>query len=421
MDTALIAAFAELTGPGGIVAGEAAARYAVDGLYPAMAVSPAAAEQAAAVLALANREGLAVIPWGGGSGMALGNLPRRYDLALSLTQLDALVRYVPADLTLTVQAGMPLARLNETLAAHGQHLPFDPPGAGRATVGGIVARNATGPRRMAYGAPRDLLIGCQAALPDGTLARAGGNVVKNVAGYDLNRLYTGSLGTLAILLETTFKVLPLPAELATVAVGLRSLDDAITLGRAVCEAPVGPLALEALDLMAVQRIAALLSRALPDTGAQLTAGLPVSILRDSGPQAALWAAVRDLGREPEGGAVLAIQAAVLPSLTAEAAALLAGALPHTPPMLRAHVGGGIVEGFWDTSGDPAETAAALGELARLVGARQGNLAITNAPPELKALIDIWGQPSAAFPLMQRVKAQFDPHGTLNPGRFVGRL
>ncbi|MBF8286481.1 MAG: linked oxidase-like protein, partial [Dehalococcoidia bacterium] len=205
-----------LTQMGSIVGREGAladvAAFAVDGLTPQAAVAPSSYEQVAAVMRYAHAEGLAVIPWGGGAHIHVGNVPARYDIALGLSRLNAVVEHEPADLTATVQAGMTLSELQGRLGGAGQLLPLDPPGGERATIGGILAANASGPWRHAFGSARDMTIGLRVVTAEGRITRAGGRVVKNVAGYDLCKLYIGSLGTLGVIVEATFKVASLPRE-----------------------------------------------------------------------------------------------------------------------------------------------------------------------------------------------------------------
>src|SRR5919109_2258530 len=184
--------------------------YRVDGRAPWAVVIPGDVDQVGAVLALAHREGLAVVPWGGGTTMALGHPPERLDFVLSLARLNRVLAHEPADLTATVQAGITIAALSAGLGRRRQWWPLDPPLAAAATVGGVLATNTSGPKRLLYGTARDLLIGITVVHADGTISKAGGKVTKNVTGYDMMKLYTGSLGTLAVIAEATLKLRPLP-------------------------------------------------------------------------------------------------------------------------------------------------------------------------------------------------------------------
>ncbi len=184
------------------------ARYRLGALTPGVALRPASRDEVAEALRAASRDGLAVVPWGGGVALSREAAPARYDLALDLTALDRIVEYEPGDLTLTAECGVTIATLRDTLAARGQELPLEAPHAARATLGGVLAANASGPRRLRFGAPRDRILGARFVLGDGTHARSGGKVVKNVAGYGLHRLLCGSRGGLAVFLEASLKLMP---------------------------------------------------------------------------------------------------------------------------------------------------------------------------------------------------------------------
>lgn len=184
-------------------------RYAIGGATPRLAVKPANRGEVVEALRAAGRDRLSVAPWGAGVALAHEPSPGRYDVAIDLTALDAIVEYDPEDLTLTAECGVPLARLRATLAARGQELPLEGAGA-NATLGGVVAADASGCRRLRFGAPHDRILGARFVLADGTLARSGGRVVKNVAGYALHRLLCGSRGALAVIVEASLKLAPAP-------------------------------------------------------------------------------------------------------------------------------------------------------------------------------------------------------------------
>jgi glycolate oxidase FAD binding subunit len=203
------------------------ARHAIAGVVPSSVRRPATREEVAEILRGAGRDGLAVVPWGGGVSLARERAPERYDLALDLTALDRVVEYRPEDMTVTAECGVTLGALREALAAHGQEAQLEGGRAERATLGGLLAANASGPRRRRFGAPRDRILGAHFALADGTLARSGGRVVKNVAGYAVHRLLCGSRGGLAVLLEASLKLAPAPARRVALVfgVGARALCD----------------------------------------------------------------------------------------------------------------------------------------------------------------------------------------------------
>jgi FAD/FMN-containing dehydrogenase len=185
-------------------------RYRIGGAAPRLALRPASRDELAEALRGATRDRLAVVPWGGGTSLGGDGAPPRYDLALDVTGLDRVVEYDPEDMTVTAECGITLEALGRTLAARGQELPIEGAHATQATLGGALAANAAGARRLEFGAPRDRILGARFALGDGTLARSGGRVVKNVAGYAIHRLLCGSRGGLATLVEASLKVAPAP-------------------------------------------------------------------------------------------------------------------------------------------------------------------------------------------------------------------
>ena len=204
-----------MTGPAafpGLAADRAVdpARFAIGGRTPRLALRPTSRDEAAEVLRAATADRLALVPWGGGVSLAREPAPGRYDLALDLAALDRVVEYDPEDFTLTAECGATIASLRATLAARGQELPLEAPHAARATLGGVLSANASGPRRLRFGAPRDRILGARFALAGGTIARSGGKVVKNVAGYGIHRLLCGSRGGLAVFLEASLKLAPAP-------------------------------------------------------------------------------------------------------------------------------------------------------------------------------------------------------------------
>jgi glycolate oxidase FAD binding subunit len=188
------------------------ANFAIGGTEPRELARPESREEAAEVLKRATRDGLRVVPWGGGTWLPRESPPARYDVALDLSGLDRIVEHEPDDFTVTVECGVTIERLRAHLAAHRQELPLEAANAHRATVGGVLAANASGPRRYRFGSPRDRILGARFALGDGTLARTGGRVVKNVAGYAVHRLACGSRGALLAIVEASFKVATAPDE-----------------------------------------------------------------------------------------------------------------------------------------------------------------------------------------------------------------
>ena len=238
-----VASFASLSAEAVSRAGAGAVRPpdptdVIDGERPRVVVEPATAERLAATLGWATEQGLTTVVRGGGTKLDWAPLAEPFDLLLSTAALDAVVAHRDGDLTATVQAGAKLGRVNEVLRAHRQWLPLDPAWPDHATIGGIVATNDSGPRRHWHGAPRDLIIGVTIARADGQIAKAGGIVVKNVAGYDLSRLMTGSFGCLGVIVDVTFKLAPRAAASRTVTVEVGSVD--ALAGAVAVLGPPGP-------------------------------------------------------------------------------------------------------------------------------------------------------------------------------------
>lgn len=195
------------------------AGYALGGVEPAHALRPASTGEATEVVRACVADRLALVPWGGGVALAGERFPGRYDVALDLTALDRITHYEPDDFTVTAECGVTLATLRATLLAHGHELPLEAASAARATLGGVLAANASGARRLRFGSPRDRILGARFATGDGVLARTGGRVVKNVAGHAVHRLLTGSRGGLGVLLEASLKLTPLPPARVALAFG----------------------------------------------------------------------------------------------------------------------------------------------------------------------------------------------------------
>src|SRR5579864_6916651 len=221
--------------------------YAVDGLLPRLVVIPDSVEQVAQIVALANQHGLTVLARGGGSRIDVGGIPEQIDVLLETHKLTRLLEHEAPDLTCHAEVGLTLAALQAQLATKGQRLALDPPDAEQATLGGILASNASGPKRLRYGSARDMVIGLRVVQASGDIARSGGRVVKNVAGYDLNKLYIGSLGTLGIIVEANFKLQPLPANERTLLLTHVNANDAMQTVITLLGSLLTPGAIELID------------------------------------------------------------------------------------------------------------------------------------------------------------------------------
>ncbi len=403
-------------------------RWTVDGVVPRVVVRPADAEQIGAVLRVCAENGAAVIPWGGGTAMDLGNLPRAADVVVLTDRLSRVIEHDHSNLTVTVQAGITLGDLDRTMGEHRQFLPLEPPRADVATAGGAVAANLSGPRRMFYGGPRDLVIGMRVLQAHGSFIKMGGKTVKNVAGYDMGKLFVGSLGTLGVITEVTFKVFPLPETSRTIAIWGADLAALTALAGTVLASPLLPSAVTianhgaaaALErgtpglLVRAQGVGAAVERHERDIkGWASQPGLNVEAFTGDA-EADLWRAIRDFGW---GGQRAAVRLTVPPGETPAVLGHVRTLLPASAGIV-AHLGTGVL---W-AAVEAADVTPALMSALREVGVEHsGYLLLARGPHSLKAQGDVWSPEPRALPVMQALKKTFDPHGILNPGRFVARL
>jgi glycolate oxidase FAD binding subunit len=393
------------------------ARDAIDGIVPRLVARPASADAVARTLGEARAEALAVIPKGGGSKLGWGMPPRRADLVLETTGLDRVLEHAAQDLVVRAEAGVRLAALQQRLAESGQRLSLDAPEP-NATLGGVVAAAASGPLRHRYGAPRDLLLGITVALADGTLAKAGGKVVKNVAGYDLGKLFAGSLGTLGVIVELTFRLHPLPEDEAWT---IATLPDAAATARAVQALLRSSLVPSALELTwradEPLRLGALFEGRAPGVAAQTRSA--VELLGSHGSTTI----ARDAGFEPRPPAQdLLLHVAVPPAELAFALDALRQAAAERRLLwsVDGRAGLGVLDaGF--AGGDESAYASLVADLRTRVLARGGSVVIRRAAAELRRRADVFGEPGDTLSLLRRVKQSFDAAATLSPGRFVGGL
>lgn len=404
------------------------ASHVVDGKQPALVCSPAAAEQIAAALRVCVEAEAAVVPWGGGTAMGVGNPPRRADVALTMGGVNHLVEHDDANLTATVQSGITLMALQEILARQKQFLPFDPPFPARATIGGIVAANLNGPRRSCYGSVRDLVIGMKVALGSGELIKAGGKVVKNVAGYDMCKLFVGSLGTLGILTEVTLRMAPIPETAATV-VAAGGLPKVLQFVDELSRSPLLPAAVALMNSVALgagqnnwqaaircEGFAETVTRHLADSQAlaqQL--GLGVEILRDSA-HAQLWDRVRDFPLST--GRVVCRVTVPRASVAESVRAIQVGNGSESQPAILSDP---LMGTLWIAEPERQISPRRFADLLSLALRCGGHAVMFTAPADAKENIDVWGPPPPTLALMRKIKNQFDPKGLLNPGRFIAGI
>jgi glycolate oxidase FAD binding subunit len=403
----------------------------------------------AAVLAVAHREALALVPWGGGTMMRLGHPPERLDLVLSLARLNRVLAHEPADLTATVQAGITIAGLQARLGSHRQWWPLDPPLPAMATVGGVLASNASGPKRLLYGTARDLLTGIVVVHADGTISKAGGKVSKNVTGYDMMKLYIGSLGTLAVIAEATLKLRPSPPVQELMWSTFASREDATTTGQRLLSSILLPNAVEVVNPAVTEQLRQTFESPGSADGWSLLVGIDGSepaVVRQrrdieglcraggagtcwTGPDdGRLWQAVQCLFRpggaqRPErviirAGTVRTQTGAILDRFTGPESRMAA------PPKLCARVGNGLVYASLplpEAGEEPTALLRTLTEMRTALASTRGYLVVESAPPAFKARFDCWGDVGPQAQVMAGLKRAFDPRRVLNPGRFVHNL
>lgn len=387
---------------------EAGADDTVDGVPARWVAWPGSTEEVSAVLRAAAGWGLRIVARGAGTRLTWGLPPTELDLIVDVSRMDAVLAHVAGDLVVTVQAGLRMVALQDALARHRQRLALDGGDTLAGTIGGTIATASSGPLRYRYGSVRDLLIGITVVLADGTIARAGGTVVKNVAGYDLGKLYAGSLGTLGVITEAVWRLHPLPETCRWITMTGDPAHAAAAIA-AVRASQHDPVALE-------------VDRAAP--GGAVTVGVAVEGV--TGGINARATAVADLLSAAAGMPATVAEhvpdwwGRPLPSpqatVTCEPTGL-ADLLATAPGSLRGSAGAGaLTVGLSDDDRLGAELAQ-LRETARRHG---GNAVLRCAAPPRKAGLDVWG-PVPALTLMRRLKDQFDPAHRLAPGRFVGGI
>ncbi|HUK52157.1 MAG TPA: FAD-binding oxidoreductase [Candidatus Binatia bacterium] len=387
---------------------------------PHYVAEPADEKQLAAALRWANEAGVAVTPRGSGSKLDWGNAPARLDLILSTARLDRIVEHVWSDMTVIVEAGVTIRQLQRALGEHGQRLAIDPLWPERATIGGILSTNDSGTLRLRFGALRDLIIGVTLALPDGTLAKSGGKVVKNVAGYDLPKLATGALGTLGVITQAAFRLHPVPRGMRSLCFQAAGAQDAQRLILAFQDSQLAHTSLQArVPFDGPPRVDLRLEGTTAGIEAQsaIARKLAAGVKEEDCPADA-WDARQRLW-EPAGGAAL-VKFSVLPSRIS--AACEAFRREGEKAGMRWTM---VVQGTglgWARLEDmrPEALRSAILTLRRTLEGDTGSLAALERPAGL-ADLDAWGSAGDSYPVMVRVKQQFDPRGTLNPGRFVGGI
>ncbi|MGH7716468.1 MAG: FAD-binding oxidoreductase [Vulcanimicrobiaceae bacterium] len=414
--------------------------YHIDGRSPGRVVEPKDDEETATLLRAADAAGDAVVAVGGGTLLGIGNPPQHYEIALSTLRLDKIYAYDHRDLTIGAGAGVTVAQLSALLAKQRQFVPLDVPRASHATIGGTLAAGWLGPRRAAHGRPRDLLIGTTTALADGTLAHAGGMVVKNVSGYDLSRLYVSSLGTLGVITRANFKTLPMPPAfrltIAPLSEGTRVRAAANVQGLEV--EPTAALLIdgfremlpfelgaEGAIVLAFEGSHAAIERATRSVRSALgSAGVPETRIIDTGAYET-FARVLDAYIAPVPGRSLTLRALGLPDGAVQRERAAREEIAPTAALLDTIVdlrcGDLIARIFVDGKLDRLAVRGTLSDAVSALRVPLPEATVLARALAFEGDIDAWGRLPPAIDVMRGLKAKFDPRATLAPGRFLGGI
>ena len=423
-----------IVGESGILPKEQLSEYTFDGLVPKVVVIPESIQDIRNVLRFASEQDLSVVPAGTGTKLGIGNLAEKTDIVLSTIRLNKVIEYEPADLTATVETGIRLADLQHELAQHQQFLPLNPPYADKCTIGGIVATNASGPLRLRYGTARNLVLGMHVVHASGTVVKSGGKVVKNVAGYDLNKLYIGSFGTLGIITEVTLKLSPLPVRQAIFAAQFQNIHDAVKTGLSVVRSQTLPTFVNLIANYPINHF--------PNKKPTLLVGF------GGDPETVTWQlnAVQTIVEQNGAIGVKIVEEESRESLSntiqefpavdkendtvivkinlkrTDIAELVEHVTEETNSVM-VLLGNGVIYLKFPIGSDTGyqQLANTLTQLRQYAIDIQGNLIIEAAPPELKKQMDVWGPIGSTLNLMKQVKMKFDGGGVFNPGRFVAKI
>ena len=435
-----------VVGESGVLPDAESAAYAFDGCFPKAVVLPASIQEIQDVLQFAAKRDLSVIPAGTGTKLGIGNLPPKVDMVLATTRLNDVIEYEPADLTVTVEAGIRLVDLQKELAKHQQYLVLNPPYAEQCTIGGIVAANASGSFRLRHGTARNQVLGLRVVHANGTVVKSGGKVVKNVAGYDLNKLYIGAFGTLGIITEVALKLSPIPTRQAILITEFQDIHNAVNTGLSIVSSQTLPLFVNLFinsDPMRSEtqthgsdtthtRNPTLVTGfgGDPETVAwQLAHSQPiveqngaigVTTIEEGESHQRLQNSIQEFSAANGKTECVIAKVNLKRTDIAEFVSQIIGTSWTTEVQMMVMLGSGVlylaIPLVPDT--DMQYLANTLTQLRQSVQNAQGNLIIETAPPELKRHIDVWGPVGDTLRLMKQVKAKFDAGGLLNPGRFV---
>jgi len=388
----------------------------IDGVQPRHVATPSSTEETAEVLRVAAQHGLHIVARGSGTKQRWGNSPSQLDLVVQTTAMGGVVEHAAGDLITVVRAGTTMTDLQNVLASADQQLALDSP-LPSATIGGTVATDTSGHRRILYGTMRDLLIGITFVRADGVVAKAGGKVVKNVAGYDFGKLLTGSYGTLGVITEVALRLHPLPRGRRVVTSTAADGDAAGVAVRRVLGSQVVPTAVEA-DQPADGPVTVAVLLEGVEAGVEARAAATVALL---GPESVVGDAPEWFGRYPFGADDVGLK--VTTTLSGVGPILsLARSVSHRHGVSISVRGSaaGVLCAALPADTDPSTVALVLEELRALAAAYDGTVVVLTGPTETRRALDVWGA-VAGLALMRRLKDQLDPDHRLSPGRFVGGI
>jgi glycolate oxidase FAD binding subunit len=426
---------------------------ALDGKKPKIAVSPGTIDEVSKTVAYANDQQITIIPRGNGTKMGMGGIPKKIDIILLTHRLNRITDRDCENLTLSAESGMTLKEVQKELAkvGKGYFLPLDPPFTDEATLGGIVATNSSGPKRLLYGTARDLIIGTKAVFPNGDIVVSGGKTVKNVSGYDMGKLLIGSYGTLGVICEITFKLLPLPEKEATLLLSFAKLEDADGFSRELRGSQLVPSSIETLNSIAVRElkyslsvppnanyviavgsegIAESIDRQISEMGELgKKHGVLEAVTLDSDAHQAFWIAIRDFskGLTEAYPSLISLKSNVLISKVGEIFGKYEKMARESEIhcALICHSGNGILYSYLlqgrNFRSKIERFVEIIRELASEAVRNEGNLVVESSPLSIKRRVEVWGQSRADYVIARRLKEQIDPKGTLNIGRFVGGI
>ncbi len=425
----------------------------LDGKKPKVIVFPGTIDEVSKIVAHANQRHLTIVPRGNGTKMGMGGIPKKIDITLSTSRLNRITDSDCENLTLSAEGGITLSDVQKSLVkvGKGYFLPLDPPFTDKATLGGIVATNSSGPKRLLYGTARDMIIGTKAVFPNGDIVVSGGKTVKNVSGYDMCKLLIGSYGTLGIICEMTFKLLPLPEKETTLSLSFAELEEADDFARQVRSSQLIPSSIEILNSIAVQNMK--VSMPMSPNGNYLVAiglegvaesidrqisemkeigkkhGVLEAVTLDSEKHQAFWIAFRDFsqGLTENYPNLISLKSNFLISKSGEMIGSYEKIVRESgiECAFICHAGNGILHSYILAGKRLKSKIESFVELIGMLTSEavknEGNLLIESCPLLIKKKVDVWGQSRSDYLVVRRLKEQIDPAGILNMGRFVGGI